>query len=183
MKFNSLLLSGVPGSGKSTLANELQKHISWPYTGIGDLFRSRHIQLYPHNEVSFPEYLKTLTLDDHKKINDEIRELLKKGSVFVGVRHDCIADGIDGVLKIFLTADIETRVTRAMGTKKYEQKTPDEIRRDLKWREEYECSFARKLYGDHYDYRNPTQYHLVINSTLLELVQKVKIILSLLQKY
>lgn len=180
MAFTSLLLSGVPGSGKSTLATELQKHISWPYTGIGDLFRARHIKIYPNNEVSFPEYLKTLTLADHKRINDEIRELLKKGGVFVGVRHDCIADGIGGVLKIFLTADIDTRVQRALGTKKYEQKTPDEIRRDLEWREEYECSFARSLYSKTYDYRNPEQYHLVINSTLLELDQKVGVILSLL---
>ncbi len=180
MKFTSLLLSGVPGSGKSTLADELKKHITWPYVGIGDLFRARHSEHYPHNEVSFQDYLKTLTIEDHKKVNEEIRELLKKGGIFVGVRHDCIADGIDGVLKIFLTADIETRVNRAVGTKKYIQKRADEIRRDLEWREEYECSFAKRLYGDSYDYRNPQNYHLVINSTKLELPEKIKIVLSLL---
>ncbi len=180
MKFTSLLLSGVPGSGKSTLADELKKHIDWPYVGIGDLFRSRHSEQNPHDEVSFQNYLKTLTIEDHKKVNEEIRELLKKGGVFVGVRHDCVADGIDGVLKIFLTAGIETRVKRADGTKKYAQKTPDEIRHDLEWREEYECSSAKRLYGDSYDYRNPQNYHLIINSTKLELQEKVKVILSLL---
>ncbi len=180
MKFTSLLLSGVPGSGKSTLADELKKHITWPYVGIGDLFRARHSEKYQRNEVSFQDYLKTLTSEDHKKVNEEIRELLKKEGVFVGVRHDCIADGIDGVLKIFLTADIETRIKRAIDTKKYTQKTPDEIRRDLEWREEYECSFAKRLYGDSYDYRNPQNYHLVINSTKLELPEKVKVVLSLL---
>lgn len=180
MKYKSLLLSGLPGSGKSTLATELQKHIVWPYTGIGDIFRAKHSVLYPHNEVSFLDYLSTLKIEDHKKANEEVRNLLEKGNVFVGVRHDIIADGINGVLKIFLTADIKTRVERASGTKKYEQKNPEEIRQDLEWREGYELSFAHSLYGASYDYRNPQNYHCVFNSTRLELDEKVKSILSLL---
>lgn len=181
MKFNSVFLSGLPLSGKSTLAEKLSKAYRWPVYSLGQLFREDWKRRYSNSEISFEEYWRSLPIDDIRKKDEGAREVIEKGKI--------IGEGRYGVpykdlpcLQVFIFADLEIRVRRALDTSKYSAKSFEEIKKILIQREKDELRVARGLYGINYDYRDTKYYHVVINSGLLTIDQEFTIIDSLISR-
>jgi cytidylate kinase len=57
-----------------------------------------------------------------------------------------------------------------------------EIAKVLKAREDEEVTRAHELYGKDYDYRDPRNYHLVLDSGKLSIAQEVAEINALMRK-
>ncbi len=172
MKYNGILFSGLPGSGKSTAVRELAPLLGWHTFSIGDLWREQWKKLCPNQETSFEEYYCTTTLEENRAMDAKAREILSQGNVVSDMRHGIIAEGLP-ILRVFISANLNIRTERASQTNKYKGKTVEEIHDLLAEREQTEVMTAKTLYGEEYDFRDASGYHLTLNSGLLTVGEKV----------
>lgn len=176
--YNSILISGKPLSGKSTLVSALSKIYGWEAFSVGKLWREEWKRRYPDGEVSFEEYWGKTTLEENKAMDQKAKEKIEKGHVIGDFRFAHLTSN-PNVLKVFVDADISTRMERARSRKEYSSLSKRELRKLLNKREKDEVKMEKSLYGKRYDYRNPLNYHIVINSGSLKLDEEVKIIMGI----
>ena len=179
MKYNSIILSGLPGAGKSTLIKFLEEELHWKVFGAGDLWRARW-KIWKkeslEHQLDFPEYWKNTSKEDNIKMNEEIRTLAERGNIILDSRYSAHYCKDLPSLRIFLYAGIATRAQRSSESKNFKIARAELVRRETD-----ELSMAKQLYGDSYDYRTPTEYHLCLNSQELTPEQELKAILSCLK--
>ncbi len=177
MRFNGILLSGLPGSGKSTAARELQPLLGWPIIYVGGLWREQWKQKCPNCELGFEDWMETVTQEEHAAMDAHARDVLARGNVIGDMWHEKIAEGLP-ILRVFISAPIEIRAQRGTQTGRFEGKSIDEIKQLLLQREEMQVQNAKKLYGPDYDYRDPSLYHIVLNSGILTVEEKINALLQ-----
>ena len=83
---------------------------------------------------------------------------------------------------MFVTADLKTRAARSANRIEHRNMSLQEIAKALQAREEEELSMARELYGKDYDYRDPKNYHLVLDSGKMSIAEEVSAINALMRK-
>lgn len=179
--YSGILFSGLPGSGKTTTSRQLAELLGWQVFYIGGLWREQWAREYPNQEVSFERYISAITLEKDRAMDNHGREMLSRGTIIGDMWHGIIGQGLP-VLRVFITAPLQIRAERAVATGKYTGKTIEEIKKILQEREERQLSVAKKIYGDWYDYRDPSGYHVTLNSGLLSVEEKISSILHFFGK-
>ncbi len=180
MAFKSIILSGHPGSGKSALANALSNEYGWPVYSIGGLWREKYKKEHPQNDITFEDFWSQTNKEDNIKINEEAKVLFERGSIIGESRYTMILDSSICLL-VFITADMNTRVKRVHGRPEYRRMSKQELAETLERRGQDELDRGHELYGDDYDYRNPQNYHLVIDTTHMTVEQEVKAVLGMMR--
>ncbi len=183
MRFNGILFSGLPGSGKTTTSRQLAEKLGWPVFYVGGLLRQRWVEKYPDAELTFEEYLRSITPEEERETDTYAHDVLAKGNVIGDMWHGIIGDGLP-VLRVFITAPLEVRAQRGMQTDKKEiaGKSLEEIMALLNERENRQLDLAKKLYGSDYDYRDSSGYHITLNSGLLTIEEKINTVLHFFEK-
>lgn len=175
--YNSILISGRPVSGKSTLVLALSKIYDWEVFSVGKLWREEWERRYPNHEIRFDEYWAKTSMEENLEMDRKAQAILEKGNVIGDLRVSAITENLK-VLKVFVDASITVRIERAKNKKEYSGLSSKEIRNILNKREKDELKMYRLAYGKKYDYRDPLNYHLVINAGILKLEEEVRIIME-----
>jgi cytidylate kinase len=124
MQYSALGIAGDPGAGKTELIKNLLKHPAiahWKPCSTGDLLRQRHAKLTADGKFkdSFADYLAHgLTDSEILVLNDEARELVKKGNCLLDSRYVVENCKDTNSLLVFLTAHggtIEADATQKKG--------------------------------------------------------------------
>jgi cytidylate kinase len=170
-KLKVITISGVPGSGTTTIANMLSKELNLKFIYTGETFR----ELAKEYKMSLPEF------SEFAEANSEIDNELDKRQLEHARAGDIILEGrLAGwltksnninALKVLLTADLETRVSRIMGR---EKKSHSQVKSEILKRETSELERYQRLYG--VNYKDQAHYDLVIDTTNLtprEIVGKI----------
>ena len=179
MGYNSIILSGLPCSGKTTLANKLSDHYGWPVYSLGGLWRETWKQKYPNGEVSFEDFWARTSLEENRAMNLKAVQIFKEGNIIADTRYAIYADHLPALF-VFITAPLDIRSKRAIVSGKYKG-TSKEIENLLIKREEDELKMGKDLIGESYDYRDPSLYHLVINSGLLSIEKEFSLVRNLME--
>lgn len=177
-RYSGILFSGLPGSGKTTTSRQLAEVLGWPVFYVGGVRREEWTQKYPNAEISFEEYIHSITLEDERLMEQRAHDALAQGNIIGDMWHGIIGEGLP-VLRVFITAPLQIRAERAMNTTKKELqgKSVEEIKTLLNDREERQFDLVKKLYGGSYDYRDPAGYHITLNSGLLTVEEKISSVL------
>jgi cytidylate kinase len=159
---NIITISGVPGTGTTTIARLLSKKLDLQMVYIGELFR----ELAKKYKMTLEEF------GEFAKNNPKIDEELDAQQIEYGKHGNVILEGrLSGCMmikntipayKILLTATLEERIKRIMGR---ENKKYDLVRTEILTREKGEGERYKRLYG--LDYKDPSNYDLVIDTTTL----------------
>ncbi|MEK6855092.1 MAG: cytidylate kinase family protein [Nanoarchaeota archaeon] len=181
MKYNSIILSGLPCSGKSTLASLLSQHYCWPIYSIGGIWRERWRIDYPRAEIPFEEYWRSTTPEENRKINVEARKIFEKGKIIGDSRYSSYYCSDLPALMIFVQADIEIRAKRMLNSKKCNGQTLEEIKMILHEREKDEVDIGKKLFNG-FDYRNFQYYHLTLDAGKMSPQEEFSHVLSFMEK-
>lgn len=174
--YSGILFSGLPGSGKTTTSRQLARVLGWPVFYVGGLWREEWAKKYPNAELSFEDYLTTITLEEDRAMDNRAHDMLGQDAMIGDMWHGIIGEGLP-VLRVFITAPLQIRAERALQTDKYIGKSVEEIQELLRMREERQLEVAKKIYGDWYDYRDPAGYHITLNSGLLSVEEKISSVL------
>jgi len=178
MTFDSILISGLPGSGKSVLARQLSSIYFWP------VFSAREHWENMRNDfgtpLSFEEFWKNTSTEENLKFDRAAREALTQGRIICDMRFPKAAEGLGNVFKIFCAADVHTRASRAISLGKYPDKTKEQIEQILQCREADELIISRHMYGEAYDFRDPENFDLILNTGKASVEEEVNEILELL---
>jgi len=175
MKYNSIILSGVPVSGKSTLARKLSGIYNFPICSPGQLWRDDWKRLHTDGKVSFEEFWQGTTIEDNLKMDRRTRSVFEKGHVIGDVRYSIHCKDLPALL-VLVVADLDIRARRGLNTDRYKGKSFEEVRQILVEREKDEVKVGQDMYGTDYDYRDPKHYHLTLNSGLLTTAEEASII-------
>ena len=175
MKYNSIVISGLPGAGKGVLARAIAKKYKWKLFSIGDIWRERWKKLYPSADISFEDYWKNASFDEQREINNKARKVISKGNVVGDFRYAICCKSIPTLL-IFIKPDLNVRAKRAKDINKYPNKSIEELKEILLQREKDEVNWGKKLYGEDYDFRDEKYYNLILDSGKLSLEEELKII-------
>ena len=172
----TITISGLPGSGTTTIAKILKRKLGLKYVYSGDLFRKMAKE---HN----------MTLEEFGKYCEENREIdkLDKYQLDVLKEGDVIVEGriagwiayrnhIDA-FKIFLDADVETRVKRII---KREGGNIEERKREMLARESSEFTRYKNYYN--INLNDLSIYDLVIDSTDKTPEEIAEIIINKMEK-
>ena len=176
MENKIITISGVPGTGTTTIARLLSKKLDLQMIYIGELFR----ELAKKYKLSLEEF------GEFAKNNPKIDEELDARQIEYGKHGNVILEGrLSGCMmiknnipafKILLTAALDERIKRIMGR---ENKEYDLVRTEILTREKGEGERYKRLYG--LDYKEPSNYNLVIDTTELtpdevieEILNKIK---------
>ena len=168
-------ISGVPGSGKTSVAYLLAEHLHVPYVSIGTIrgkmAMDRGITLDELNKLGETDQTTdTLADDEQKKIGER--------------GEPCVVEGrlswhfIPSSFKIFLTCDARTAAERIYLARQSQADRNDEILytsidEAQHWVEQRIASDIRRyasIYG--VDYRDPSHYDLIIDTTHLSNAQQ-----------
>jgi cytidylate kinase len=177
MKYDSVFIAGLPGSGKSTLAKKVSEACGWPTFSIGQMWRDKWKKLFPRGEVSLLDWWNATTPEENRQVDYEYREIVAKGNVVGDGMHCRFLDGLP-CLKVFVTSDVKSRTERAMSTGKYDGKTAEEIENELLEREESHRRMMKAIYGDDYEYDDPKNYDLVLDSGKLSADEEVEAVMK-----
>ena len=178
--YTSMLISGKPVSGKSTLASVLSKMYGWEVFSVGKLWREEWERKYPNQKVKFEDFWGKTSAEDNLKMDKKAKDILEEGGVIGDMRVSALTTD-PKVLKVFVDADIDVRIERAKNKKEYKDLPDKKIRAILNKREKDELKMYKSTYGKSYDYRNPLNYHLVLNSGMLKLENEAKAIAELME--
>lgn len=189
MIYNALGISGDPCSGKTSLIERLAQELRWSIVSIGGLFRKRFERWESENSlyrqgVDFDEWwANTVTDAEIRKVNREAATRLAQGGVILDSRYIAEnAKNIPSVARVFLTAPLEVRGTRALDAGRYPgvplsgaNGVMDLLHK--RGRNEYEK--GQSLFD--IDYRDARDYHLTLNTGLLTIEQEVSQVLALIR--
>ncbi len=177
--YRSIALSGSPASGKSSLAKGLSEKLGWPVRSAGGLWRIKYAQQYPQKEVPFDEYWGSTSLEENRSVNHHIKVILENSNAIGDLRYVSHINS-SKCLKVFLEADIDTRAKRASKRGDYAGMRINEVKKKLQEREKAELKMGYDLLG--VDYRNPKQYHVVLNSAKMDVGEEVEMISNILKE-
>ncbi|MGI0100669.1 MAG: cytidylate kinase family protein [Candidatus Micrarchaeaceae archaeon] len=166
----SIVISGLPVSGKSTLVTALAKECHMGSYSVGDAIRAEHARLHTGGNMPFEEFYRNRSIEDQKRTNDGLKELFETKPTIGDSRFVSYLDKNTCML-VFLTAEIETRLLRAMRREEYSGKSYNEVLKILLRREEDEVRVGKELYN--IDYRSQNHYHIILNSDMLAVEQEV----------
>lgn len=165
--YKSIIISGPIASGTTTTARALSEKLSLAAISAGDFFRKYAID---HN---IPLYDKEKIPDDlDRKIDGELTKLAQLGEVVIDSHYmGYFTRNMPEVLKVLLTCDYQTRITRALARIHTHIETED----DIKKREVGLDKKFRKLYAQE-NYLDPKFFDLVVDTTntpIEEVVSKI----------
>ena len=160
------------------MAKRLSEFYGWPLYSIGDLWREEYKKQHPDGEISFEDYWKNNALEDHLRVNEVAKAIFEKGSVIGDSRYTIYCADLPALL-VFITAPLDIRAQRAVNCGKYGDKTMDKIKKILLEREEDEAKIGKKLFN--YDYRDPINYTLTLDSGRLTLDDEINILTYLIK--
>jgi guanylate kinase len=127
-------------------------------------------------EGSFADYLaQGLTDNEILILNDEAHSLVKKGNCLLDSRYAVENCKGTNALLVFLTAPLDIRAQR----KAKDGDDIDEISLELKRRANWEYETGKRLYN--YDYKDKSNYHLVLDTSKLTIAQEVDAIVQKLR--
>ena len=185
--YNALVVSGLPGSGKSTLTKKVSELTGWSIYSIGGKFREKLKELQETGQVSrditIKEYWPTVSDEEQIKVNRDLLELVNKGNIIADTRYaQYLKQTTAKPFFLFLTADVSRRAHRSQFTENedYMGKTIKEIKEILLQREKDEVDIGQRIFG--FDYRNPEDYNLILNNTIVPVEKEVGIVLRALGK-
>ena len=168
-----ITISGTPGSGKSTIAKFLAKKINLKHYSTGDFMRKiakeRNITLAELGEIAEAD----LSID--QEIDNWSKKLGETEDNFI-IDSRLAFHFIPQAVKIFLDADIKTRVKRIFKDKRPGEsaKTKKDMEKEILQRQESESKRYKEYYNiDHFD---KTNYDLLIDTTDLtpeEITKKI----------
>lgn len=168
-----ITISGTPGSGKSTIAKLLAQKLNLKHYSTGDFMRKiakdRKISLAELGEIAESD----LSVD--QEIDNWSEKLGKTENNFI-IDSRLAFHFIPQAVKIFLDADIKTRVQRIFQDKRPGEsaKTEKQMEKEVLQRQESESKRYQEYYNvDHFD---KTNYDLLIDTTDLtpeEIVDKI----------
>ncbi len=181
MKYNSVIISGLPGAGKGVLSKAIAEKHGWKLFSVGEIWRRKWLENHPDKKVPFESFWKEISFEEQKEANDIAREIVSKGNVVGDFRYAICCKDIPALF-IFLKSDIEIRSERAILTGRYKEKTKEEIKEILIRREKDELNWGKKLFGEDYDYTDSRFYDLVIDSGKFNLEEEIKIIEAILNQ-
>jgi cytidylate kinase len=181
MSYKSIVLSGNPGAGKSALAEALSKEYHLSIFSIGRIWREKYEETHPLKDSTFIDYWKATSMADNRNVNEMAKLVFEHGSVIGELRYTYNLDK-SVCLLVFVTADLEIRAARSTGRAEHKGMSIPEIAKALKAREDEEVIRAHELYGKDYDYRDPKNYHLVLDSGKLSIAQEVDKINALMRE-
>lgn len=166
-----ITIGGEPGSGTTTIAKLLTERLGLELVYIGETFR----ELAKEHNMTLPQF------GDYADTHPEIDFELDKRQINRAQRGNVILEGrLSGWLmknnnikafKIYLTADLDTRVNRIMGR---ETKDYDLVKSEILAREKCETERFEKIYN--INYTDQSHYDLVIDTSNLtpeQIVQKI----------
>ena len=160
-----ITITGNAGSGKSSVAKLLAKKLSYRHYSAGDAQREIALE----KGITIAELGEIEAKDDaiDRMIDEKMGEICRR-------EKDAVVDAWLGAyfaphaVKIFLEADIDTRVRRRLGQKRDEENFDDyeEAKRTMARREETN----RKRWIDYYgfDYADTGNYDIVIRTDGLD---------------
>lgn len=172
-KGKSIVISGLPVSGKSTLIRALEKEMAMPSYSVGDVLKAEWKKAYPNKIPTFLNYMESMPLNFHRELDENLKVMFEAGGVIGDSRFISYLDD-KKCIKIFVTADIDTRALWAGSRNDYKGMSSTSIKKLLREREDYEFKKGMELFN--VDYRNPVLYHAVINSALLSLSDRIHVI-------
>lgn len=182
MKLTNIFIAGPPVSGKSSLAKALADIYGLPMYSLGKFFREEWARRYPHGELSFEAFWKSTTLQDNRAKDATVREIFERGNAVGDGRFGIVYKDTPTLL-VFLTADLDVRSDRALSTLHYRGRSIQDVAKILQSREEEEVAMGRKLYGQTYDYRDVSNYHLVLDSGKMSIKEEVAAVRELFETY
>jgi cytidylate kinase len=172
-----ITISGTPGSGKSTVAELLRNKTGIKYVYSGMIFRA-FAEEYNMSLEEFGKYCENNSSVD-KKLDSRQVEILKKGDVILEGRLSgwlAYKNNIPA-LKIAITADLDTRVSRIV---KREEGNVKKRKKELIERQRSEETRYKKYYN--IVLNDMSIYDLVIDSGDKTPEEIVEIILDHLNK-
>lgn len=175
MKYNSVVISGLPGAGKGVLSKAVAQKYGWKLFSIGDMWRKKWEKEHPSKEIPFENYWKKASFKEQNGINNLARQIIAEGQAVGDFRYAICCKGLP-TLFVFIKSNLDNRAERATKTKKYEGKQIAEIKKILKDREKDEVMWGKKLFGKNYDFRDNSHYNLILDSEHLTLQEEVALI-------
>jgi len=173
----TITISGLPGSGKTTVAQLLEKKLGLKYVYSGDIFR-KMAEKYSMSLEEFGKYCENNKDVDEQLDNNQLKEL-HKGNVIVEGRISGWLAHRNKIpsIKIFLEADLDTRVSRIVNRERGEFK---KRKKEILNREKSEKVRYKKYYD--IDVDDTSIYDLVIDTTEKTPEDIVNIVLKKLEK-
>lgn len=171
-EYKSIVFSGVPGSGKSTVVKIVAEKTGMPQLSLGDMWRKRWES--SGSDKSFEAYWRDISREDNSAMTEKACQRVLDQAMIGDfryvypihkqrVRKSSVEAG--SIVLVFITADIDTRVSRAWNTEKYNNvRSVRELKKVLNNREQDEVRAGRLLFGPEYDYRDEKYYDLIFNS-------------------
>ena len=175
-----ITISGTPGSGKTTVAKILAEKLGLNHYSIGDLRGKMALE----RDIDIDELNRLGEREDFtdKEVDEYQRELGEKEDNF-------IIDGrlsyhfIPSSVKVFLDVNLETGCNRIMKDERADEKTFDTV-------EETEQHIKNRIKSDDYrykkyynlDYKDKTQYDLIIDTSEMTAKEVAENITKYLQK-
>lgn len=156
-----ITVSGLPGSGTSTLCRVLEEQTGWAYLNTGSVFR----QMAQENGVSLADFGRRAEADGEidRQLDDRMIDLAQQeqaGCILEGRLMGWMAHRRNlPSLKVWVHADIETRVKRVSGR---DEQSVEGATAAIREREQSE----RARYAQHHDIdlADLTIYDLVLDS-------------------
>lgn len=166
--YRSIVISGPVASGTTTAAKALADKLGLEFHSAGDFFRDYMLK---HN-IPLPEKVQIPDEVD-RKVDQELTDLAasEKGVIIDSLYHGYFTRNMPHVLKVKLTADLETRIKRAIDRVHTHKETAEDVKR----RDETHDIKFRKLYANE-NFLDPKFFDLVIdttNTTTEEVIEKI----------
>lgn len=180
MKFEAIVISGLPGAGKGVLAKKLGEQLGWKVFSIGDLWREKYKEAHPNDDISFEKFWRNVPTEEQQVMDQSAKKIIEEGKVVGEFRYAKLCEGLN-CLFVFVTADLDVRAKRAMQLGKYKDRDLEGVKEILEMREGDEERIGKDIYGEDYDYKRLDFYNLVIDSGELSIDEEVEVIKGILE--
>ncbi len=167
-----IIISGNAGSGKSTISKKLAKKLGFDYISTGEMQRNLAKKL----NLSIYELGKLEAKDKSYdlKIDNELVSYVKNNNGKNIVIDSWVASHfIKDAVKIFLTADLETRAKRILSHSRETERlsTIEDAKKEITKREETNQRRWLSYYG--FDYMDKKNYDYIIDTTELSIEEVI----------